>query len=709
MAPYTAGAPDPTVIAGLRALSTPGTVIDALRAAGELAAAVGPSTPARAVRALCIAAADADPLLAMGAIHALAEAPAGDADRALVALLAADEPWRREHAAWALAKRPPSPDGTAGLLAMAADGGFGAMLAQLTLGRQALSDGGDLGGPVAALLRRHVAPESRARLVETLGLDPRREAVGIVEGVALDADEPSSVRSAAVAALGDHGGPDARAVLTGLASSADGELATQALLALLSASPRRTSAGEPPPGLSIAQIFLHADLDPGLTHAGAGDNGGIASLLVLLGDALADVPEVGTVLTLCRGAGTDALADALWPRPEAAAFGAVPMPRSPMRDAWEHLVVVERGIRRQLLTQGPFDVLHLRMADVGTLAASRVAKELRIPVVFTAAPDPHAPLKAMGALDGTARAELGELDARDHWWFRARLVERLARESHGIAVMPRADAMRELPRLLGIDPGDFAARAAVIPEGVHAGTLGAARRDVRRTGPPVPVVADLRGRIAAMAPERRDLPLLVTVGRLATIKGIDRVVEAWAGDPVLRADMNLVVVGGDLDDPSPEERQVLSAIDVVLGCWPQAREGLVMLGHRPHLDAARVLAHAALGAGVYACGSTKEEYGLAIVEALGAGLAVVAPATGGPGTYLEDGRTGVLVDGARVDAIRAGIHEARALAAMPGRAEAARDQVLREMTIEHMAGRLVELYRTAVAEGPVVAPASATQ
>ena len=154
---------------------------------------------------------------------------------------------------------------------------------------------------------------------------------------------------------------------------------------------------------------------------------------------------------------------------------------------------------------------------------------------------------------------------------------------------------------------------------------------------------------------------------------------------------------------------MLSAIDVVLGCWPQAREGLVMLGHRPHLDAARVLAHAALGAGVYACGSTKEEYGLAIVEALGAGLAVVAPATGGPGTYLEDGRTGVLVDGARVDAIRAGIHEARALAAMPGRAEAARDQVLREMTIEHMAGRLVELYRTAVAEGPVVAPASATQ
>jgi glycosyltransferase involved in cell wall biosynthesis len=223
----------------------------------------------------------------------------------------------------------------------------------------------------------------------------------------------------------------------------------------------------------------------------------------------------------------------------------------------------------------------------------------------------------------------------------------------------------------------------------------------------VPVVADLRRRTGAMAPERRDLPLLVTVGRLAVITGIDRVVAAGAGDPVLRTEMNLVVVGGDLDDPSPEEREVLAAIDAVMARRPGAREGLVMLGHRPHLDAARVLAHAAIGAGVYVCGSAKEEYGLAIVEALGSGLPVVAPRVGGPATYLEDGRTGVLVDATRVDAIRAGIHGARALATVPGRAEMARAAVLGEMTIEHMAGRLVDLYRAAAVREPAVAPASA--
>jgi glycosyltransferase involved in cell wall biosynthesis len=589
---------------------------------------------------------------------------------------------------------------------MAGGGGFAGMLAQQTLGRQVVHPGGDLRAPVVALLRGQAAPGPRARLVETLGLDPRREAASVVERVALDAGEATAVRSAAVAAVGDHGGPGARALLAGLASSDDGDLATQALLALLAASPRRAHSGDSPPGLAIAQLFLHADLDPGLTQAGAGDTGGIASLLVLLAQALTDAPQVARVLTLSRGAGTDALADALWPRAEGASFGAVPMPRAPMRDAWEHLVLVERGIRRQLLAQGPFDVLHLRMADVGTLAAARVARELGVPVVFTAAPDPHAPLDALGELDDRARAQLGARDARDHWWFRARLVERLTRESQGIAVMPRADAMRELPRLLGVDPGEFAARAAVIPEGVHAGTLRTARADARRAGSPPPVIADLQRRTAAMPAERRALPLLVTVGRLAAVKGTDRIVAAWAGDPALRAAMNLVVVGGDLAHPSPEEREMLSAIDAALGSAPPAREGLVMLGHRPHLDAARVLAHAAAGAGVYVCGSAKEEYGLAIVEALGAGLVVVAPRAGGPATYLDDGRTGVLVDGTSIDAIRAGIHRARELAGVPGRAGAARARVLGEMTIERMAGRLVDLYQRALVAEPVAAAAA---
>ena len=41
-----------------------------------------------------------------------------------------------------------------------------------------------------------------------------------------------------------------------------------------------------PTALTVAQLFLHADIDPALAAVGAGDNGGIATLLVRLGDAL---------------------------------------------------------------------------------------------------------------------------------------------------------------------------------------------------------------------------------------------------------------------------------------------------------------------------------------------------------------------------------------------------------------------------------------
>ena len=40
--------------------------------------------------------------------------------------------------------------------------------------------------------------------------------------------------------------------------------------------------------------------------------------------------------------------------------------------------------------------------------------------------------------------------------------------------------------------------------------------------------------------------------------------------------------------------------------------------------------------GAYVCGSLKEEFGLAILEAMAAGLPVVAPAGGGPATYVEE-------------------------------------------------------------------------
>ena len=144
--------------------------------------------------------------------------------------------------------------------------------------------------------------------------------------------------------------------------------------------------------------------------------------------------------------------------------------------------------------------------------------------------------------------------------------------------------------------------------------------------------------MAALPAARHGLPLAVSVGRLHRVKGMATVVEAWAANPALRERCNLLIVGGDLAQPSVDERGQLAAIAAVIAENPSAADGLILPGHRPNDVVARWMAAAHLGlgglvapGGVYVCGSLKEEFGLALIEALAAGLVVVAPGRRRPG------------------------------------------------------------------------------
>jgi len=285
------------------------------------------------------------------------------------------------------------------------------------------------------------------------------------------------------------------------------------------------------------------------------------------------------------------------------------------------------------------------------------------------------------------------------------MVEQLTNQAERVALLPRVDMQVEFQRLVGFDVARHEHRSAVIPEGVHAGTVrrAAGRVDqaiADRGHPWPPGVAELIDAIVELPASRHGLPLVVTVGRLHPAKGIERVVRAWATTDLARRS-NLIVVGGDLAHPSAEELGVLSTISefTVEGRHP----GLVLLGQRPHEQVAHILAAAARGAapvvgagGVYVCGAPKEEFGLAIVEALAAGLPVVAPQRGGPAAYVRDGTSGVLVDTTSAPAISDGIERALVLATDRATVGAASQWVLEELTIEAMADRLVDLYRSAV-------------
>jgi glycosyltransferase involved in cell wall biosynthesis len=714
-------------------------ILDVMQEADELTVAASRDGGGRAVRLLARAAADpADQLTAVAAIHALAQVFDEAADLALVALLDHDVRWIREHAAWAFGTRLPRFDAVSGLVAMVVEGGFPGMLAQRTLQQWAGSTPDHVALALENALLGVRGDDARSRLVETIGLVPGRIPERVLLRIAPAVAEGPLTRSAAVAALGDRPAGEAIAALVADIARGDDEVAAVARLAVLDIARQHGDHPVAPerPGLTVVQLFLHADIDAGLTHVGAGDNGGIATLLVRLGDALvapaaasaggahAGAPDaadrpVDRVITLSRGTPDQALGSLARVTAGDAGhvFAHIPMlggPRS-LPEAWPHRVEAERGIRRVLRAAGRVDAVHLRMADVGTLAASTVARELGIPVVFTVAPDPHGVVDALDRSGALTRDGFGAVDAREHYWFRVRLVQRLAADAAHTVLFPRPELKRDMRRLVGIDVDAHPERHSVVAEGIDVDAIERSRDDAMlgadADGAPARAFVELDDLLRDLPEERRGLPLVISVGRLARVKGMASLAHVWAADPALRSRANLLIVGGDLDAPSPEEREQLARIlDAVPGAdipADAARHGLLLAGHRGNDTVTRWLAAVRYGrpgltapGGAYACASIKEEFGVALLEAMSMGLPVVAPASGGPATYVEDGVTGLLVDTADAHALGTGIARALDIAAGPGAAAAAdraRDMVARTFTIQAMAGTLSRVYRDVAA------------
>lgn len=708
----------------LDAIRTADRLIDSMRLADDLAFEASRDGGVRTIRLLTAAAMGSDQVVAIAATHALGQVFDQQADVVLSQLLSDPRPFIREHAAWVLSNGLPRFDTIGRLVSMVATGGFAGMLAQRALEQWSAPVPDHIAVAVESALIGVRSTDQRVRLVETLGLVRDRMATRPLLEIAADDREDEAVRIAAVSALGQRGGdPAIVAFLTELAdfdlertdeTAPHTVLADVARLALvdLSAMPLLRPAGSGP--LTVAQLFLHADIDARLSQAGSGDNGGIATLLVRLGDALTsltgqDAADVGRVLTLSRGS----VASALQSVAEISAlemghgYGRVPLLSDPVpsASAWPLRVAARRGIRRILRAAGGVDVLHLRMADVGSLAAADVARELDIPVIFTVAPDPHAVIHSLDQSGALSHANFGDVDATEHFWFRARLVQRLAGNAAHTVLFPRPDLARDMKELVGIDIAAHPERHSIVPEGIDLAVVDRAVTEAAAAasgGDESDALTELNTILESLPADRRGLPLLVSVGRFHRVKGMASIVEAWsAGD--LRDRANLLLIGGDLASPSADEREQIDRMDAIVPPANRAAAGLLLPGHRPNDTVARWVAAARFGVpglassgGVYVCGSLKEEFGIALLEAMASGLFIVAPAGGGPATYVEEGVTGLLTTTWDVGQLRDSMSAALTIAGAETtdeRATRSRRVVADQFTIGAMASALTGVYR----------------
>ena len=452
----------------LHDLAVSNDFVDVLRRSARVAdGAAAASRPAALVGELG-ALASGSALEGLLAIESLASVRTERAGEVLVDLLWHSNPAVRRHATWRLGEHPPHSRALPGLLDQLSGGGIDTMHAHRTLRTWAAADPTPIVGAVTERLLDVVDGAGRARLVDVLGVVPGPHTTDLLIGLATDRSEVTAARCAAIGALGERIAPPVGAALHRLATL-DDVIGSHAALALRAAE---TTTESPTPtadrGLRVAQLVLAAGLDGQLSLGGRGDTGGVASLLVSLGDALARRTDIDHVLTIGLGSVTDALTGPACSSETPLSYGMIAIgdddrPADQPNQLWEHLPAIERGIRRVLRLAGPIDLLHLRMADVGTLAGSQVARSLGIPICFSLAADPHnviQSLQSRGELDHDAFITL---DQETHVWFRARLVEHLARTADRLALFPRSHSPEVMEDMTG-GSHDPDRRAAVIAQ-----------------------------------------------------------------------------------------------------------------------------------------------------------------------------------------------------------------------------------------------------
>ena len=641
----------------------------------------------------------ADSLNALLAIESLAAMQHEGANKVLIECLAHTEASVRRQATWKLASQRPSAAALPLLLTQLSAGGIDTMHAHQTLNHWANAEPELITQSLNQALLTNGDTLVRARLVDLLGTLRGSSVNGILTRLAADTLESAPVRLAAISAIGSRTGPFS--TLLEQLKHQDNDIGAYASLAI---NDQKMLQNVPHPhhhsGLRICQLVL-AKVDETLSSGGCGETGGVASLLVSLGDALARQPSVSQVLTIGLGSVEDAVRSLSAVNNSPQPYGVITAGDDirPMNsaNAWEHLTVLKRSIKRCLGNFGAIDLIHLRMLDAATFAASDVANSLAIPICFSFAPDPQNTVQALhagGQLNGGAFVDA---DAQSNLWFRARMLEKMGRNVSHVALFPQPKC-KQLLQSIRKDVTQHKQHSVTIAEGIDIQLIRQAAfhySDVNHMGAHG-VINDLASKIC---PRRRHLPLLLSVGRFHPVKGMARIANAWAQDPLLYNRYNLVLVGGNLSHPSAVETTVMQSIDVAVPINDHRRAGIILMGGRPRADIAQLMVATMKGrpdywqpGGIYVDGALKEEFGLAIIEALATGLVVVAPSTGGPSSYVDQGDTGILVD--PEDDLGKAIHEGFALVERTGRSLKARHMVEEHYAIDTMAEKLTSLYLT---------------
>jgi len=288
--------------------------------------------------------------------------------------------------------------------------------------------------------------------------------------------------------------------------------------------------------------------------------------------------------------------------------------------------LAEQGFRVTVLPAGRLRQAHRWLRTVVRLAAMMRARK----------PDLVLNWAAKTQLYGAPAAALSGMSDRVVWWQQA-----IPRRSwlDGCATLLPAAAIG------CYSTASARAQARLFPE---------RRTFVVAAGAPPPREPGQRAPLELPA----GVPAVGLVGRLQPWKGQDRLLRAQA---LLRArgqEMHTVIVGGDAYGLSAQYARSLPELVRELGLSGAVTMTGQVPDAGPYMEQLDILVNA----------SDPEPFGIVLLEGMARGVAVVAVDAGGPGEFIDDGRTGALA--------RSGAPEALADALEPLLASAQRRREL---------------------------------
>jgi sucrose-phosphate synthase len=307
---------------------------------------------------------------------------------------------------------------------------------------------------------------------------------------------------------------------------------------------------------------------------------------------------------------------------------------------WPYLAEWCANIAAFYQRQGAWPDLFTGHYADGGVAAALLQEHGGVPFTFTGhslgAQKLDRLLEAKASVDPAERqAVLAELDLRYHFGTRI-AAERTAMNWAGAIITNSGQERQEQychPAYAGAVRVDDDSRFAVIPPGVNLKIFDKDARSPREDA----IRATVQQRWERdIAPARQHLPAIIASMRLDPKKKHLGLIKAFAASDELRAAANVVLIIRGSDDPlrdmsglNDEERALLEAVrDEVerANLWDSV-SAFSLAGQ----DAIAALYRWASGLGsVFCLPALYEPFGLAVVEAMAAGLPVVATSFGGP-------------------------------------------------------------------------------